>query len=158
MNEGRHNEESSGLFFCFLSITNCKENIYQYLENVNLNPIEYRLDLLSSFSPYKVDFQAHLLNSSVTEKRDPQVKLLYNFFRQMVETRNAVLIRNADYLLASGKQDNSKIVWVGPSKQRYEVRNLNQHINFSFFSENIHQDENCITYFYSELCFKFSLI
>ena len=29
----------------------------------------------------------------------------------MAETSNANLIRNADYLLASGKQDNSKIVW-----------------------------------------------
>ena len=38
-----------------------------------------------------------------------------HFFRQMAETNNANLIRNADNLLASVKQDNS-----GPSKQRHD--------------------------------------
>ena len=118
-------------------MTNCKEKIYQYRENVNLNPIEYSLELLGSFSPYKVDFQPHLLNSSVAEKRDPQVKLLYNFFRQMVKTRNAVLIRNADYLLASGKQDNSKVVWVGPSKKRYDSTKFKSTHQFVFFFQKI---------------------
>ena len=87
---------------------------------------------MSSFSPYKVDFQPHLLSSSVAEKRDPQVKLLYNFFRQMVEMRNAVLIRNADYLLASGKQNNSKIVSVGPSKKRHDSTKFKSTYQFVF--------------------------
>ena len=33
----------------------------------------------------------------------------------MADTINANLIRNADYLLASGKQNSSKIVWVRPT-------------------------------------------
>ena len=37
----------------------------------------------------------------------------------MAATSNANLIGNADYLLASCKQDDSKIVWVGSTKQRY---------------------------------------
>ena len=41
--------------------------------------------------------------------RNPQVELLYNFFRQTAETSNANLIQNVDYLLASLKQDNSKL-------------------------------------------------
>ena len=36
----------------------------------------------------------------------------------MVETSNANLMRNVDFLLASGKQDNSKIVLVGLFKQK----------------------------------------
>ena len=120
MNERRHNEESSSLFFYLTSITDRKVKINQFRENVNLNPIDCSLELLSSFLPDKVDFKPHLLNSKMPEKRDPQVEFLKKLFRQMAETSNANLIRNADYLLASGKQDNSKIVWVGPSKKRYE--------------------------------------
>ena len=56
----------------------------------------------------------------------------------MTETSNANLIRNADYLLASGKQDNRKIVWVGPSKQRYGSTKFK--LTYFFFSENIQQD------------------
>ena len=105
-----------------LSITDRKEKINQFRENVNLNPIDCSLEFLNSFSPDKVDFQPHPLNSIDLEKRDPQVELLYHFFRQMTETSNANLIRNADYLLASAKekQDNREIVWVGPAKQRYD--------------------------------------
>ena len=134
MNERRHNEESSSLFFYLLSITDCKEKINQFRENVNLNPIDSSLELLSNFSPDKVDFKPHLLNSSMPGKRDPQVELLYNFFRQMTETSNANLIRNADYLLASGKQDNSKIVWIGPSKQRYGSTKFK--LTFFFFRKH----------------------
>lgn len=56
----------------------------------------------------------------MAELRNPQVELLYNFFRQMAETSHANLIRNADYLLAPGKQDNIKFFLVGPTKQRYD--------------------------------------
>ena len=122
MNERHHNGSYflNGLFFYFSSITDHKEKINQYHQNVNLNLTESSLELLNSFSPDKVDFQTHLVNSSVTEERDPQIELFYKFFRKMAETSNANLIRNANYLLVSCKQDNDKIVWMGPSKQRYD--------------------------------------
>ena len=44
MNERRHIEELSGLFFYLPSITDCKEKINQFRENVNLNPIDCSLD------------------------------------------------------------------------------------------------------------------
>ena len=44
------------------------------------------------------------------EKKDPPIELLYNIFRHMVETSIANLMRNAGFLLASGKQDNSNIL------------------------------------------------
>ena len=77
---------------------------------------------MRSFSPEKLLKLFHHLNSSEAELRNPKVELLYNFFRQMAKTSNANLIRNADYLLASRKEDkdNSKIAWVGPSKQRFD--------------------------------------
>ena len=65
MNEGRHNEEPSSLFFFLSSITDKKEKI-----NVNLNPINCSLEFLDSFL-FDKDFQPLLLNSSDAEKRDP---------------------------------------------------------------------------------------
>ena len=94
-----------------------KEKINHFHDNVNLNPIDCSLEFLNS-SANKVDFQYHLLNSNDVDKRDLQVELLYNFSRQMTETSNAKLIRNVDY--NNEKQDNSEIVWIGPTKQRYE--------------------------------------
>ena len=116
MNERRDNEESSTVFFYLPSITDSQEKI-----NLYLNPIDCSLEFLNSFSSSeKVSFQPRLLNSTDGEKRNPQVEILYNFFRQMADTGNASLIRNADYLVASGKQDNSNIVLVGPSKKRFD--------------------------------------
>ena len=63
----------------------------------------------------EVSFQPDLLNSADAELKSPQVELLYRFFRQMVETSNANIIRNADYLLATNNKDNSDIVMAGPT-------------------------------------------
>ena len=39
----------------------------------------------------------------------------------MAERSNASIIRNVDYLLAMNSKDNSGIVWVGPTKQRFDT-------------------------------------
>ena len=107
-----------------MSITDCKEKVNQFHDNVSLNPIDCSLDFLnSSSSDSNVTFQPHLLNSNDSEKRDPQGELLYKFFRQLAETSNANLIRNADCLLESNKdgRDNSAIALVGPHNQRYDA-------------------------------------
>ena len=126
MNERRHNEESSTS-----SITDHNDN---FCDNVNLNSVDCSLEFLNSFSPDKVDIQPHLSNSSDPEKRDQQVGLMYNLSRQMAETSNANLIRNADYLLASAKEkrDNSEIAWVGPIKQRYDSTKFKLTYRFIF--------------------------
>ena len=121
MNDRQHNEESSGLFFYLPSITDRKETMNQYCDNVNFNLVDCSLELLSSFSPDKIDFKPHLLNSVVAELRNLQVEMVYNIFRQMTETNNGNLMQNADYLLASHKQDNSKFFWVSQTKQRYDT-------------------------------------
>ena len=83
-----------------------KEKINQFSDNVNLNPIDCSLEFLSSFLSDKVDF----LNSSDAEKRDLQVGL-YNFFRQMVETTNANLIRNGGSLPDLTKEKRDCLGW-----------------------------------------------
>ena len=39
----------------------------------------------------------------------------------MAETSNANLARNAGLLCAVTQQDNSKISWIGPMKQRHDA-------------------------------------
>ena len=70
---------------------------------------------------FDCSFRPDLLNSADAELRGPQVELLYQFFRQMAERSNASIIRNVDYLLAMNSKDNSGIVWVGPTKQRFDT-------------------------------------
>ena len=115
LNERHHNEQFSGLIYFLPSI-----KINQHKENVNLNLIDCSLDYLNSFSPDKeVSFRPDLLNYAEAELRSPQVEILYQFFRQMAETSNASIIRN--YLLAPNNKVNSGIVWVGPTKQRFDT-------------------------------------
>lgn len=53
-----------------------KEKINQFHKDVNLNLIDCSLELLSIFSPDKVGFKPHLLNSGVAELKGPQIELL----------------------------------------------------------------------------------
>ena len=109
------------VLFYIPSITDWKEKINQHGDNVDVNPIDYSLDYLNSFSPDKeVSFRLDLLNSANMELRSPHVKLLYQFFRNMAETSNANLIRSVDK-----DKDNRNIVWVGPTKQYFDTTKFN---------------------------------
>ena len=111
---------NSSVFYFPSLITNRKEKINHHKDDVNLNLIDCNLDYLNSFSPDKeLSFQPDFLNSAEAKLRSPQIELLYRFFRQMAETNNAYILRNADHLLATNNQENSNIVCVGPSKQRF---------------------------------------
>ena len=122
LNERRHNEEFSTLFYFLAFINNRKEKTKQHRYNVNLNPIDCSVDYLNSLSPDKeVSFWPDLLNSADVELRSPQVELRYRFFRQMTETSNANIIRNADYLLEMSNKGKGDIVWVGPTTQRFDT-------------------------------------
>lgn len=119
LNERPHNDESCTLFYFLPSISDRKEKIKEHRDNVNLNPIDSSFDYLNSFSTSdkEVTFRPGLFNFANMELRSPQVELFYEFFRQMAETRNANIVRNADFLLAISNNDNGDIVWVGPTKQ-----------------------------------------
>ena len=86
LNERCHNEEFPTFFYFLPLITDRKEKINQYKENVNLNLIDCSLNYLNSFSPDKeVSFQPDLLNSAEAELRNPQVELLYQFSGRWVK-------------------------------------------------------------------------
>ena len=122
MNKRQHSEQFPGVFVFLSSIKNWKEKINQHCDNVNLNLIDCSLDYLNSFCPdTEVSFRPDLLNSASAELRSPQVKLLYQFLRQVAETSNTNLIRNAGHLLATSNKDNGNIVWVGSTKQQFDT-------------------------------------
>ena len=122
LNERHHHEEFFSLFYFLPSVIDRKEKINEHKENVNLNLIECSFDYLNSFSPdEEVSFLLDLLNSADAELRRPQDELLYQFFRQMAEASNSNIITNADYLLATNSKDNRNIVWLGPTKQRFDT-------------------------------------
>ena len=82
MNEQRHNEKFSSVFFYLPSTTDRKEKINHHCDNVNINPIDRSLDYLSSFLPDKqLSFRPDLLNSSNKELRDPQAEILVPIFQ-----------------------------------------------------------------------------
>ena len=84
IDERRHNEEFSGLFYYLPSITDQKDKINQFRDNVNLNPVDCALDQLNSFSSNPdFNFQSQLLNSTDVKKRAAQTDVLYKFFRHV---------------------------------------------------------------------------
>ena len=122
MNKRQHIQQFAGVFVFLPLIENWKEKINQHCDNVNLNLIDCSLDYLNSFCPdTEVSFRPDLLNSASAELRSPQVKLLYQFLRQVAETSNTNLIRNAGHLLATSNKDNGNIVWVGSTKQQFDT-------------------------------------
>ena len=124
-NGKRHNEEFLGIFFYLPSITDWKEKVNQHMDNVNLNSTDCSLDYSNTFPPGReISFQPYLLNPADAELIIPQVELLYWFFRWMAERSNANLVRNAEYLLATNNKDSSNIVWVGRTKQRFDITKL----------------------------------
>ena len=120
MNEKREKEDCSTLFYFLPSITDCKESINQWRDNVNLTPVDFTIEFIDFFSSKKAKFEPHLLNSSGLERRD-QVEMLYGLFKHMAKVSNQNLSRNVDYLNVAEKRDSEKMKWlVGSSKQRYD--------------------------------------
>ena len=121
MNERRYNEKFYDLIFYLPSTPDKKEKINLHWDNVNLNPIDCSVAYFSSFSLNKgASFRTDLLNSSDEELKNRQAEIFYRFFRQIAETSNDNLVRNADHLLAVTPRDNNKISWIGLTKQRYD--------------------------------------
>ena len=77
------------MFHYLPSITDHKEKINQYRDNVNLNTIDCTLDQLNSFpSDTNFTFQTQLLNSTDVKKRGLQTEMLCKFFRHVAEVSN----------------------------------------------------------------------
>ena len=98
MNEKRGNENSSSIFFYLPSITDRKKGINQWKENPSLNPVDFDISFIESFSTKNEKFQPHLLNSTDFKKREPQVEMLYGLFKHMAQFNNQNLSRNVTHL------------------------------------------------------------
>ena len=114
-------KRSTLLFFNFLpSITDRKEAINQWRDNVHLTPIDFNIEFIDSFSEKKVKFAPHLLNSSGPERMD-QVDMLYGLFNHVVTVSNQNLIRNVDYLNVHDKRGSNEMEWsLGGSNKRFD--------------------------------------
>ena len=119
-NEWREKEDSSTLLFFLPSITDRKEKINQWRENVNLTPIDFSIEFIESFSKKKAKVNPLLLNSDGDEQLD-QVDMLYGLFNHIATVSNQNLIRNVDYLYVYDKRDSESMEWsVGGSKKRFD--------------------------------------
>ena len=120
MNEKRGKEKHSTLSYFLPSITDHKEVINQWRDNVHLTPIDFKIEFIESFSNKKVKFAPHLLNSTGPERMD-QVDMLYGLFNHIVTVSNENLIRNVDYLNVHDKRGSNEMAWsIGGSNKRFD--------------------------------------
>ena len=103
LNECRTSAEFSILFYYLPSITDRKEDMNQWWNNVNLDPIDCSLEFLSGFSTTGTQFRPDFLESNNPEIREPQVQILYAFFNHMVQVSNNNLVKNSDNLILTLK-------------------------------------------------------
>ena len=101
-------DESSTLFYFLPSLSDRKEEINQYLNNVSLTPVDLTVDFIEQFSE-NVAFKPDLLSSSDEKERKPQVEILYGLFKHMATVSDQNLERNVVHLnLAQGRH---KMEW-----------------------------------------------
>ena len=111
MNERRDKEDHSTLFYYLPSITDRKESINKWRDNVNLVPVDFSIEFIESFSPKKVTFEPHLLNSTNQNERAAQAEMLYGLFKHMAQVSNQNLSRNVDYLNVKEKRNSESVEW-----------------------------------------------
>ena len=101
-------DESSALFYFLPSLSDRKEEINQYLNNVSLTPVDLTVDFIEQFSQ-NVAFKPDLLSSSDETERKPQIEILYGLFKHMATVSDQNLERNVVHLnLAQGRH---KMEW-----------------------------------------------
>ena len=102
----------SSLFYFLPSISDRKESVNQFKNNVSLMPYDISLELIESFSPLKdVSFKPHLLNSVKEEERKPQTEMLYGLFKHIAQISNQNLERNIVHLNLLQNRSASEMEW-----------------------------------------------
>ena len=102
----------SSLFYFLPSISERKESVNQFKNNVSLMPYDISLELIESFSPLKdVLFKPHLLNSVKEEERKPQTEMLYGLFKHIAQISNQNLERNIVHLNLLQNRSASEMEW-----------------------------------------------
>ena len=96
-------KESSQLFYFLPSLSDRKEEINQYMNNVSLSPVDVTVDFIEKFSE-NVSFKPDLLSSSDEKERKPQIEILYGLFKHMATVSDQNLERNVVHLnIAQGR-------------------------------------------------------
>ena len=99
MSSDRDRDESSSLFYFLPSISDRKEEINQYLNNVSLSPINVTQDFIEKFSlEENVSFKPDLLSSSDEKERKLQAEMLYGLFNHIAKVSDENLERNVAHL------------------------------------------------------------
>ena len=102
----------SSLFYFFPSISDRKESVNQFKNNVSLFPCDVTLELIESFSPSPgVSFKADLLNSTNEEERKPQTEMLYGLFKHIAQISNQNLERDIVHLNLLQNRSASEMEW-----------------------------------------------
>ena len=102
----------SSLFYFLPSISDRKESVNQFKNNVSLMPCDVSVELIESFSPLKdVSFKPYLLNSVKEEERKPQTEMLYGLFKHIAQISNQNLERNIVHLNLLQNRSASEMEW-----------------------------------------------
>ena len=99
------------LFYFLPSVSDRKEAINQYKNNVSLSPVDVSLELIESFSSQGALFKPDLLNSSKKEERKPQTEMLYGLFKHIAKLSNQNLERNIAHLNIFQNRSSSEMEW-----------------------------------------------
>ena len=110
MNENKSDIKSS-LFYYLPLVSDRKEAINQFKNNVSLSPVNVTLELIESFSSEGVLFRPDLLNSSKEEERKPQTEMLYGLFKHIAKLSNQNLERNIAHLNILQNRSSSEMEW-----------------------------------------------
>ena len=106
----RDRNKFSKIFFYLPSITDRKEKINQYRDQVSLTPVDYKLERFADFSPEGYSFNPALLQLSRPEYENAKATL-YRFFENSIEVSNTNLIQNVYSLMKKKNIKHSDLKW-----------------------------------------------
>ena len=109
INENKSDIKSS-LFYYLPSVSDRKEAINQFKNNVSLSPVNVTLELIESFSSEGALLKPDLLNSA-EEERKPQTEMLYGLFKHIAKLSNQNLERNIAHLNILQNRSSSEMEW-----------------------------------------------
>ena len=116
MREIQHREKFSKKFFFLPSMTDCKEQVNQYIGKVSLTPVDCLYKDFKKYSPSNKELDPTDLESH-HNNRDEAVKTMYGFFKKNGCDVN--LIRNVDYLVKkSSKLNYSELKWISTTQNK----------------------------------------
>ena len=106
----RDRNKFSKIFFYLPSITDRKEKIYQYRDQVSLTPVDCKLEKFADFSPEGYNFNPSHLQSSHPEYENAKATL-YKFFENSIAVSNTNLIQNVYSLMKKKNIKYSDLKW-----------------------------------------------